>query len=567
MRPWIFPESSKQKPPYSWAEDLELHPTVALLLWQRGFVSIDEANVFLSPKLRFLAPSHDVFGIEEGAKLLFEAVHEKKKVLVWGDYDADGITASCLVHQVLSAHGGNVCVHIPHREHEGYGLNAEKLKEYIDDGFQVLISVDCGISDKEIIAYARQKGLLCIITDHHALPEELPEAQALCNPRFDPEGECANLAGVGVAFFLMRAFCRLYEEDQRFDLREVLDLVALGTLADMVHLDRQNRIIAKNGLVKLTEAQRPGIAALKEVAKFSAKAALTASQVVFALAPRINAAGRLGEAMKALELLQAKSHAEARPLAEQLDAFNKKRREEEDNMFAEAKEQCERNKDKPAFVVFAPHWHQGIVGIVASRLVEMYQRPSLVLCEYGGYVKGSGRSVPGFDLHKALESCADLLVRFGGHKQAAGLTLMPHHLQNLADRFEELVVEACGKECIKVPLCIDAELPFEEASDFAFLKSLDLLQPFGMGNPEPVFASKPLRVVNKRIFGPARNHVSLTVQELDSGIVLQAKYWRAASNIPNCAGKLIRLAFSPSINMYNGVASIDLQVKDLKLVE
>jgi len=564
MRPWLSCATRTSKAPDTWADTLEIHPSVANLLWQRGVETLDEANAFLSPNLRHLAPSTDLCGVAEAAKLLYEATQAKKRVLIWGDYDVDGITGACLMHQVLCAHGVDAQVHLPERESEGYGLNVEGIEHYAAQGFDVLLTVDCGISDAAAIECARSKGMLSIITDHHMPPEQIPHADAICNPRIHPDGSCTHLAGVGVAFFLMRAFCALHSDKPPFDMREVLDIVALGTLADMVHLSPQNRIITKNGLLKIAEANRPGIAALKEISKFSPKATLGSSQVVFNLAPRINAAGRLGQPTTALQLLSTTSRDEAHKLAKALDTLNRARRAEEDTIFEEALKQYEAEKHRAGLVLFAPHWHQGIIGIVASRIVEVAQRPVLILCQDNEVLKGSGRSMPDFDLHASLQGCDALLLGYGGHKQAAGLRLLPENLPALKERFDELVTSTRGKDCAPAPLHIDAELGFDVISDFIFLKSLELLQPFGMGNAEPVFSSMPLKVTKQRAFGPLRNHVLLEVQEVDSGITLQAKAWRIAKTLPTLTGQVIRLVFTPSINTYNGVASVELRLIDWK---
>ena len=438
-----------------------------------------------------------------------------------------------------------------------------------EEGPGILLTVDCGISDVKAVERAKELGFMVVVSDHHMPPEELPPAHAITNPRLSEDNPCPHLAGVGVAFFLMAALNGKLEamSGKRMDMRQVLDLVALGTLADMVSLTGQNRILVKNGLLKIAEAKRPGLAELKGASGFSPVAALGAGQVVFNLAPRINAAGRLGSPTLAHDMLLTPSHDEAAKLAQTLTSLNDERRSEEDRIYKEALEQAEANPKRLGFVLYGKDWHQGVIGIVASRIVEVYYRPVLILCSDGESLKGSGRSVPEFDLHAGLTRCADMLLGFGGHRQAAGLRIAPGRLDELRERFDAVIREELGEEPLTPSLKIDAEMPFSQASDFTVLKGLELLQPFGIGNPEPIFASLPLRVKKRKAFGHSREHISLEVTEEGSGITLQAKAWRQADQIPeNIQGQRIRLAYTPGINAYNGIASVELRVRDWKVL-
>ena len=461
-------------------------------------------------------------------------------------------------------------VHLPDRRKEGYGLNIPEIERLAaEEGPGVLLTVDCGISDVKAVERARELGFMVVVSDHHMPPAELPPAHAITNPRLSENNPCPHLAGVGVAFFLMAALNGRLEamSGKRMDMRQVLDLVALGTLADMVSLTGQNRILVKNGLLKIAEAKRPGLAELKGASGFSPVAALGAGQVVFNLAPRINAAGRLGSPTLAHDMLLTPSHDEAAKLAQTLTALNDERRAEEERIYKEAIEQAEANPKRLGFVLYGEDWHQGVIGIVASRIVEAYYRPVLILCSDGETLKGSGRSVPEFDLHAGLTRCADILLGFGGHRQAAGLRIAPGRLDELRERFDAVIREELGEEPLTPSLKIDAEMPFSQASDFTVLKGLELLQPFGIGNPEPIFASLPLRVKKRKAFGHSREHISLEVTEEGSGITLQAKAWRQADQIPeNIQGQRIRLAYTPGINAYNGIASVELRVRDWEVL-
>ena len=566
------------------AERLGVPAAVVELLERRGVVTPDDMNVFLSPLLRQLAPPECWPGLLNAVEVLLQAIQEGREVLVWGDYDVDGVTGSTLCMEVLQHHGVAAQVHLPDRQTEGYGVNTGALERLhaacTSKAGQVLLTVDCGISDVEPVARARELGYVVVVSDHHLPPEVLPNAHAICNPRLHEDSPCPYLAGVGVAFCLMAALNRrLYEQrgTPPLDMRRVLDLVALGTLADMVSLTGQNRILAKNGLLCLSEAVRPGLAELKSVSGYSRMASLGAGQVVFSLAPRINAAGRVGSAMDAFRLLSGQAGEACSSLAQRLDRLNAERRAEEEQIVTEAKAQAEellaQRPELTALVLYQPDWHPGIIGIVASRLVETFYRPVLVLCRIGAdeqgvdILKGSGRSIQEFDLHAGLSACSGLFLGFGGHRQAAGLSMKGDRLEALRQRFHEVVCEAVGTEPVRPSLVVDGELPFALASDFAFLKAVELLQPFGMGNPEPVFVSTPLIVRSIRSFGPKREHLTLRVEEAESGISLQAKLWRKAAVFPDVhTGQQVRLAFSPCINTYNGVASVELTVRDWTLI-
>lgn len=570
MKRWIYrPEAEGTPPPASLAERLGISDLLLRLMWRRGLMDASAMDVYLSPQLRHLAPLDAWPGLSESARVLAEGLAAGAPFAVWGDYDVDGVTSTALVHDVLGFHGVEVRHHLPDRRAEGYGLNVEWIERLAAEGVRLLFTVDCGISDVVPITRARELGMTVVVSDHHLPPETLPPANAICNPRLAC-CPCPALAGVGVAFFVMAAVNATLAErtGRRFDMREVLDLVALGTLADVVDLGGQNRILVKNGLLKIAEAGRPGIAALKAVAGYNPSAALGAGQVVFGLAPRINAAGRLGEAEAALQLLRAADHAVAAPLAQRLDAMNTDRRAEEDRILAEAKRQAEEQAgSRMGFVLHGEDWHPGVIGIVASRIVETYYRPTLILCTEGDVLKGSGRSVSEFDLHAGLSQCADLFLGFGGHRQAAGMSMTAGALGSLRERFDRVVRAELGDQPLTATLKLDGDLAFSQASDFTLLKELELLQPFGTGNAEPVFASPPLLVRGLRRFGRMREHVELELTDESCGVTLHAKAWRQSGEFPDrLRGTRIRLAYTPRIDRYAGAASVDLRIRDWQVV-
>lgn len=576
-------------------ERLGVSATLLRLLRLRGMDEAAAIDAFLTPNLRLLSPPERWAGLPEAAQTLCTAIMEGKKLAIWGDYDVDGITATALALDVLEHHKVPVTFHLPDRMSEGYGLNLAGIDALADAGVAALLTVDCGISNVDAVAHARERGMTVVISDHHLPPPDLPPAHAICNPRMG-DNPCPHLAGVGVCFYLMAALNTLLAPHTglRFDMREVLDLVTLGTLADMVRLSGENRILVKNGLLKVAEARRPGLAALKAVCKYAFNATLGAGQVVFTLAPRINAAGRMGMPDTALQLLRSRSLHEAEGLADKLDAMNTERRLEEERIFNEAREQAQNSTGRMGLVLYGAGWHSGIIGIVASRIVEEFHKPTLILCDdaRGGdlppeamadaetalvsadtpsntpaatparRIKGSGRSVPEFDLFAALTALSDLFYGYGGHRLAAGMSLPPENLDALRERFDQVVRAALGDTPVTPTLLIDGELNFAQASDTTFLRELEMLQPFGTGNAEPVFASPPLKVVNRRPLGHSGEHVILDLQDTTTGVRLSAKAWRMAGQLPpTVQGRHIRLAYTPRIDSYRG-DSIDIRIKD-----
>ena len=562
---WKFRSESVPPTPgdlSDWAQRLEISPLLARLLWQRGLQDFEAMRVFLNPSLRMLSPLDAWPGLTGAASVIADALARGEKLCVWGDYDVDGITSTALVLDVLARHGIEASCHIPDRLAEGYGLNVEGVTRLAREGVGLLLTVDCGIADIEAVAHAKRLGMTVVVSDHHLPAEALPAADAIVNPRLH-NCPCPSLAGVGVAFLLMAAVNALLAErgGRKADMRDVLDLVALGTLADVVDLNGQNRVLVKNGLLKIAEAARVGLAALKSACNFSPVAALGAGQVVFTLAPRINAAGRLGSSRAALELLLTKDRRRAAELAAELSRLNAERRDEEDRILAAAREQADTQAaaGRMGLVLHSPDWHPGVIGIVASRVVEALHRPCVVLSLVDNFLKGSGRSVPGFDLHEAFTSCADLFIGFGGHKMAAGLSLQPDNLGSFSARFDALVRTGLGATPAPAECKIDADLTFPQA-DFHLLKELEMLQPFGMGNAEPVFASPPVKVRGMR---GRPGFMLLELEDEESGLMLTAKAWRQLADMPqSLKGRRIRIAFTPRIDRYNGAATIELRMKD-----
>lgn len=545
------------------AEQLSVSPLIVDILFTRGLTTLTEMDQFLSPNLRHLADPAEIPGLTEAAKTLADGLGEGRQLAIWGDYDVDGITATAVVLEFLSMHSISALHHLPNRMEEGYGLSVPGIERLAEAGATMLLTVDCGISDNEAVARARELGMIVVVSDHHLPGDALPDAHAICNPRLRDGGPYDDLAGVGVALMLMAGLNPLLPGNN-VDWRPLLDLVALGTVADVVSLKGMNRILVKNGLLQIKDAKRPGMAALKVVSDFERQAELGAGQIGFHLAPRLNAAGRMGDPTKGLNLLLADSFDDAMPIAQELDAINTERRRQEQEIADEAFAQAEIMKDRAGLVLHADHWHPGIIGIVASRVAEAYYRPTLLLCttEDGTLLKGSGRSISEYDLHEGLKKVSPVLAGFGGHKQAAGLSLLPENLDELRDRFHEAVVAELGPEPLTPTLKLDRELPFKEITH-TLLSELELLQPYGLGNPEPVFASAPVTVAEHKTFGREREHVMLTLADGETGARLPGKAWRMAEKLTReVQGRLMRFAFTPKIDRYRGIPKIDLRIKD-----
>ncbi|MBQ9405448.1 MAG: single-stranded-DNA-specific exonuclease RecJ [Desulfovibrio sp.] len=573
MKRWLLrptPQGKASTPPAVWADELAISPRLLDILWRRGLTTRSALHAFLSPRLSSLSPPERWPQLPDAARILCSALLAGKRLVVWGDYDVDGITASTLVLDVLETHGITALCHIPDRNAEGYGLNIPHVEALADQGCGILLTVDCGIADVEAIRRACELGMTVVISDHHLPPETLPPAHAVCNPRLYREEELPypHLAGVGVAFYLMAALnAELAQHTgKRHSMGDCLDLVALGTLADVMPLTGENRILVRGGLARIATAKRPGLSALKAVCGMNPAAPLNAGQVVFRLAPRINAAGRMGQADIALHLLREKNMTRAAQLAQNLDELNQLRRQEEECIHTAARAQALEllsNAPRTGLVLYGKSWHPGIIGIVASRIVEEFYRPTIILCEDQGTLKGSGRSIREFDLYAGLRNTSSCLVSFGGHRQAAGVRLHLEKLKEFRARFETVTAEILGTTPLTPSLILEGTLGFDVASDKDFLNELDLLQPFGPGNPEPIFQSPPLLVKDRSPLGRGGEHVQLRLTDEESGITLSAKAWRMAEELKqDIVGRRILLAYTPRLDTYNGIASVDVGIKD-----
>jgi len=544
-----------------------LAPATARILSTRDIGDPAQVSAFLSPTLSGMLDPFLMADMEQAVERLVSALNNKELICIYGDYDVDGISATALLVSGLSAMGLQAGYHIPNRMEDGYGLNSEALRLIKEQGFSLAISVDCGVTALEEAQVCRAIGLDLIITDHHQPLDQLPAAVAVINPhRTDCCYPFKALAGVGVAFNLLVAL-RSRLRDQGFfrdngpDLRQWLDLVALGTIADLVPLVGQNRILAATGLQRMGDGCRTGLTALKKVAGVTGP--VSSGQVGFQLAPRLNAAGRLESAVPGVELLLTDDPQKAAALADELDGANIARRQVERLIFEEAVAMLDRQsgcEDRRSIVLSSPDWHQGVVGIVASRMVERYYRPTILIAEReDGSGKGSGRSISGFHLLDALHDCAGHLARYGGHRAAAGVTVQPGQLEAFATAFEQAAATRLKGQELVPELQLDAELQPCELT-LALVRELQRLGPFGMGNPTPVVLLRGMQVVEIRSFG--EGNLNLRIQR--DGVVFRAVGWGMADReVPS----LVDLACTVKLETWNDREQIRMELKDLRSAE
>jgi single-stranded-DNA-specific exonuclease len=540
----------------------------AQLLINRGIVDTPAAAAFLEPRLSGLSDPMLLTDMDRALDLIVCAMENRDPVTIFGDFDADGLTATALLLHLFSTLDVPASYYIPNRLTEGYSLNPAALRKIAAKGGGLLITVDCGTSNRDEIALAGELGLRVVVTDHHRVPEDFRPPCPVINPhRPDSPFPFRDLAGVGVAFFLAAALRRALRERGWFatspepDLRDHLDLVALGTVADMVPLVGQNRILVRAGLEKMQNSRRPGIMAIREIAEIGPEE-ITSLDLAFRMAPRLNASGRLGDAETGLTILTTDEPDHARVLAKRLNAMNGRRQIIEQEIIREIEETeifSGDLEDRRALCVSGKGWHKGVLGIVASRLANRYHRPALVLNIEDGLATGSGRSIEGFDLYRALEGLEHLLVRFGGHSQAAGLTLRASNLDALAGGLEGIARDALGSGDLVPSIDIDAEVTLP-ALTLETVNRMESLSPFGSGNPEPVFSIQTLEVMESMVVG--ERHLKLKVRQGDA--MAEAIGFGLAGRHP--VTDRVDMVFSPTIDRWQGHKKIQLRIIDLEEV-
>ncbi len=547
-------------------QKLNILPLTAQLLINRGLVDCDRAFSFLRPSLKDL---HDPFLLKDMDKAVertVAAIDRGEKIAVYGDYDVDGTTSTALLRLFFSEIGVEARCYIPDRIAEGYGLNAGAVRKLAAEGVKLIITVDCGSSDHDEIALAGSLGIDVIVSDHHELPEVPPPAFAVLNPK---QKECPfpfkGLAGVGVAFNFLMALRSRLRDTGRFsskepNLKQYLDLVCIGTVADMVPLVGENRILVRHGITELEKTKRPGLAALKEVAGIR-PGRLDADCIAFQIAPRINAAGRVGQAMSALKLLVSEDAAESKHLAALLNRENTSRQKLEGEIFIEALDMIGMIGESAAgkgIVLHSEGWHPGVIGIVASRLVERFSKPVVMIALDGEVGKGSARGVRSFNILEGLKSCAGLLERFGGHKAAAGLTISRESIESFKTGFLKYLDESVTEEDLTPEILLDSVVSLEEV-DKRLLDEIDSLGPFGVSNREPLLCLSGAGIVASEVVG--KKHLRVKVSQ--NGCARSGIGFGLARLHPMNA-EVYSLVFSPYMDEWQGGKNLKLRIKDVK---
>ncbi|SMC59794.1 single-stranded-DNA-specific exonuclease RecJ [Sporomusa malonica] len=534
---------------------------IAQTLINRGVTDEKAATEFLSASSEYIADPYLLKDMSIAVGRVVQAIAAHEKITIYGDYDVDGITSCAVVYKTLTRLGASVEFYIPDRQSEGYGLNAAALDSLIQTGTKLIITVDCGISAvKEISAILGQLDI--IITDHHQPPAELPSALAIINPK---QPDCLypekNLAGVGVAFKLCQALWQhYYGTDNKFF--DYLDIVAIGTIADIVPLTGENRVLVKTGLRQLATTSNIGINALLEVCGLTGKV-VDSGSVGFVIAPRLNAVGRVSQATAGVELLITNDLNYARELAGLLDAENSARQAIEKLILAKAEEQLSTLDISAAnvLVLAGEEWHSGVIGIVASRLVDKFYRPVIMISVRDGYGKGSCRSIPAFDMYGALTRCSDLLTQFGGHRQAAGLTIPVNNIPFLHERLNAIASENLSESDYIPVLTIDSFLPLAEVNA-AFIEQLACLEPYGFGNPSPVFACRNVEFLEKRLIGQQSRHLKLKLKNTAVNDVIAWNMGELSDTL--ACNKKIDLVFVPKFNEWQGKKNLQLTAHDVR---
>lgn len=546
------------------SDKINTNPIVSALLLQRGISTFEKAKAFFRPSLDEL---HDPFlmkNMDIAASRLCRALSNDEKILIYGDYDVDGTTSVALLYKYLSNYHSNLEYYIPDRNEEGYGVSMQGVEWAAKNGFNLIISLDCGIKGHKPIAKARELGLDFIVCDHHTPGDTLPDANAILDPK---QQDCGypfkELSGCGVGFKLLQAVCSKMEWNSEL-LFENLDLLAVSIAADIVPIIDENRVLCYYGLKKLNTTPSIGLNALINISGLIPP--LNVGNVVFGIAPRINASGRIGHANEAVSLLISNNSDEAERIASLINTKNLIRRDTQDQITTEAFNLIEGSpelKERKSTVLFKADWHKGVIGIVASKCVDEYYKPTIVLTESNGYVTGSARSVSGFDVHGAIEKCREWLEQFGGHKYAAGLSLKKENLNSFILAFEEAVASSISPDQQQRHLKIDAEITLDLISK-KFLNLVNQMDPFGPGNLQPVFVAKGVRIQRASLLKEL--HLKLNIEQ--NGAVFDTIGFNMPHYFRNdLSGKKVDICFCIDENNFRGIKTIQLKIKDVKFTQ
>jgi len=546
--------------------ELNIPEKNAYLLAQRGISNFEEARRFFRPQLTDL---HDPFlmkDMDTAIARIEKAIKNNEKILIYGDYDVDGTTAVSIVYSYLIDFYDKIDTYIPDRYSEGYGISVQGIDFAAKNGFSLVIALDCGTKAIDKVRYAQEKGIDFIIGDHHTPGDVLPSVVAFLNPK---QPACPypykELSGAGIAFKLIQALQQKMQLPLD-DIMPFLDLVAVSIGADIVPITGENRIMAYYGLKQIEKNPRPGLRALSRTKQDKT---LNISDLVFTLAPRINAAGRIKHGKEAVKLLVEKDLSVANHFADEIELYNEERRGYDQKITVEALQQIIDQKEENRFstVVFNPEWHKGVVGIVASRLIETYYRPTIVFTQSNGVISGSVRSVSGFNVYDALQACNDYIIQFGGHKYAAGLTVAPEQLENFKAKFEEVVKNTITEASMVPEIRIDTDLSFKDINR-KFFNILKQMAPFGPGNMHPVFVTQGVNDTgySKKV-GKNQNHLKLSLRELKSGLTMSGIAFNMADKTDLVkSGVPLSIAYTIEENHWNNKVSLQLHIKDIKPV-
>lgn len=541
------------------SEKFGISELLATVLVNREIVEDEDVKIFLNPNRNNFHDPYLMPDMKQAVDRIIEAINKKEKTIIYGDYDVDGITSITVLSKFLKERGLDVGAYIPNRLNEGYGLNKTAIKQIADEGYKLIITVDCGISGTEEVDYAYSLGMEVIVTDHHEPLEVLPKALAVIDcKRKDNNYPFNSLAGVGVAFKLTQAIgIKLGLEEKEY--LKFLDIVCIGTISDIVPLVDENRVIAKLGLKLVEDTRSPGVKALLIAAGYKE---INSNTVSFGIAPRINACGRMGHERDALDLFLTENINQATKITQNLNEYNRKRQDIEKRIFDEAISKIEQeNLDKNnSIVIGSENWHHGVIGIVASKITELYFKPSILVCFEGEEGKGSGRSIPGFDLHAALCSVSEYLEKYGGHEMAVGLSLKKDRFKDFRNEFEKIAKEAHTEEAVSV-IKIDKEINLKDIT-LESVKSLKLLEPFGEANKTPVFIYRNFKIDSIRALSEGK-HLKLTLK--DENTIINA----IGFNMGKCSeeyliGDKIDVIGVLEINSFNGVESVQINMKDIR---
>lgn len=541
---------------------LNISRLTSKVMINRGIIDIDEVEEFLNPNIEDFLDPFLLMDMDIAVDRIIEAIHKGENIWIYGDYDVDGVTSTSILILYLKTLCENVQFYIPDRMTEGYGLNNEAIDYIKGNGGELIISVDCGIKSFDVAEYCRAIGIDLIITDHHTCDEELPKALAVINPnRLDSDYPFKKLAGVGVALKLIQALA--LKIDTKIDYRNILPIVAIGTVADVVSLTGENRIIVKNGLYMIKYTDNQGVNALLEVTGLGNKE-INSGHIGFVIGPRINATGRIGMAKYAVHLFTTKDYNEAMRLANMLDEENIKRQNIEAKILEEAEyiinKEVDLEKDK-ILVIASENWHSGVIGIVSSRITEKYHRPSILISIEGDEGRGSARSISSFDLYENLSKCKDLLIKFGGHRQAAGLTIKKDEIDKFRKRINNIADEILDEIDLVPQSIVDAEIDIEEVI-LGSAKELKLLEPFGINNPSPIFLLRGILIKAIRPIGKDGKHLKLTIMKADQYVDCIGFNFGSYYNDLKI-GQKIDLVVSIDINDFLGQQSVQLIIRDI----